>query len=115
MRLKNIVSRGVEDSSLMSESEEDEEEEASEVILSRNVVEKKKKKNLRFGEEEEEERRDGLVLLAQSTQMVRSRSQGTTRRVTPTPLVDVEKPLPNGDLYIGSFSGGFPHGSGKYL
>ncbi|CAL9215856.1 unnamed protein product [Arabidopsis halleri] len=99
----------------MSESEEDEEEEASEVILSRNVVEKKKKKNLRFGEKEEEERRDGLVLLAQSTQMVRSRSQGTTRRVTPTPLVDVEKPLPNGDLYIGSFSGGFPHGSGKYL
>jgi 1-phosphatidylinositol-4-phosphate 5-kinase len=97
----------------MSDSEEDEEEEeASEVILS-SVVQKKKKKNLRFGEEVE--RRDGLVLLAQSTPMVRSRSQGTTRRVTPTPLVDVEKPLPNGDLYIGSFSGGFPHGSGKYL
>ncbi|ESQ34595.1 hypothetical protein EUTSA_v100092320mg [Eutrema salsugineum] len=47
--------------------------------------------------------------------MVRSRAQVATRRVTPTPLVDVEKPLPNGDLYIGSFSGGFPHGSGKYL
>nr|XP_027094345.1 phosphatidylinositol 4-phosphate 5-kinase 2-like [Coffea arabica] len=27
----------------------------------------------------------------------------------------IEKHLPNGDLYIGSFSGNSPHGSGKYL
>ncbi|GLT70872.1 hypothetical protein SLA2020_429250 [Shorea laevis] len=60
----------------------------------------------------------------------RSRSQGGTRRVTPTtltnspaltagnacgPSVSVEKGLPNGDLYIGSFAGSAPHGSGKYL
>ncbi|XP_057974772.1 phosphatidylinositol 4-phosphate 5-kinase 1-like [Malania oleifera] len=54
----------------------------------------------------------------------RSRSQGCTRRVTPTiggattsttTTVAVEKLLPNGDLYTGSFSGNVPHGSGKYL
>ncbi|KAK7275690.1 hypothetical protein RIF29_16812 [Crotalaria pallida] len=57
----------------------------------------------------------------------RSRSQGIgTRRVTPTTLsvtLDgcsaagsvVEKILPNGDYYAGSFSGNAPHGSGKYL
>lgn len=66
----------------------------------------------------------------------RSRSQGgSTRRVTPTTTAvatsaafsvsveaiigigatTVEKALPNGDLYIGSFSGSVPHGSGKYL
>ncbi|XWS15084.1 hypothetical protein CRYUN_Cryun35bG0063900 [Craigia yunnanensis] len=55
----------------------------------------------------------------------RSRSQATTRRVTPTTTATafvtaftgaiVEKLLPNGDLYIGSFSSNSPHGSGKYL
>ncbi|KFK42170.1 hypothetical protein AALP_AA2G220100 [Arabis alpina] len=71
-------------------------------------------KKVEIEEEEEEERRDDLLLLA-LTPMVRSKSQGTTRRVTPTSLLDVEKPLPNGDLYMGTFSGGFPNGSGKYL
>lgn len=49
----------------------------------------------------------------------RSRSQATTRRVTPTfsPRGETssEKHLPNGDLYIGKFSGNVPHGVGKYL
>uniref|UniRef100_A0A803NL92 Phosphatidylinositol 4-phosphate 5-kinase n=1 Tax=Cannabis sativa TaxID=3483 RepID=A0A803NL92_CANSA len=64
----------------------------------------------------------------------KSRSQGGTRRVTPTTTAissvvgdttisltsggcttTVERVLPNGDLYIGSFSGTVPHGSGKYL
>lgn len=61
----------------------------------------------------------------------RSRSQSTTRRVTPTLTTttavaagagattssdsSAEKYLPNGDLYIGSFSGNVPQGSGKYL
>lgn len=62
----------------------------------------------------------------------RSRSQAAARRVAPTTTVAVavsvpeavattsgspitEKHLPNGDLYIGSFSGNVPHGSGKYL
>lgn len=62
----------------------------------------------------------------------RSRSQAGIRRVTPTTTATaaaeagaagaviiapstVEKLLPNGDLYIGSFSGTVPHGSGKYL
>ncbi|OAY58225.1 phosphatidylinositol 4-phosphate 5-kinase 1 [Manihot esculenta] len=58
----------------------------------------------------------------------RARSQSATRRVTPTTTgaggvdtsndggsIAVEKLLPNGDLYIGSFSGNAPHGSGKYL
>ncbi|CAL0315512.1 unnamed protein product [Lupinus luteus] len=52
----------------------------------------------------------------------RSRSQGIgARRVTPTTLTivtagsTVEKLLPNGDFYVGRFSGNGPHGSGKYL
>ncbi|KAK6938457.1 MORN motif [Dillenia turbinata] len=61
----------------------------------------------------------------------RSRSQAGTRRVTPTTAIDgsdsatsssspsstsvVEKLLPNGDLYTGTFSNNVPHGSGKYL
>ncbi|KAM7252821.1 hypothetical protein ACFE04_025439 [Oxalis oulophora] len=58
----------------------------------------------------------------------RSRSQSAVRRVTPTTTTvsflattcststtSSEKMLPNGDLYIGSFSAGVPHGSGKYL
>ncbi|XP_022962490.1 phosphatidylinositol 4-phosphate 5-kinase 1-like [Cucurbita moschata] len=69
----------------------------------------------------------------------RSRSQASSRRVTPTTLtinssvvtvgIDsvsgdgtgivastaVEKHLPNGDLYIGSCLGSVPHGLGKYL
>ncbi|GMH00282.1 hypothetical protein Nepgr_002121 [Nepenthes gracilis] len=56
----------------------------------------------------------------------RSRSQATTRKITPTGilstavtdpmrLVRVEKHLPTGDLYIGTFLGSVPHGSGKYL
>ncbi|KAJ6930552.1 phosphatidylinositol 4-phosphate 5-kinase 1-like [Populus alba x Populus x berolinensis] len=54
----------------------------------------------------------------------RARSQSATRRVTPATTVvtassssgtTVEKHLPNGDLYIGSFSGHAPHGSGKYI
>ncbi|MCE3051784.1 hypothetical protein HAX54_050795 [Datura stramonium] len=63
----------------------------------------------------------------------RSKSQATSRRVIPTDGTIctasgttstsgttsnagvVEKHLPNGDLYIGSFSGSSPHGSGKYL
>ncbi|KAL0799111.1 hypothetical protein Bca101_054286 [Brassica carinata] len=86
--------------SLHSEDLEEEKEEASEVFSSR--------------------RRDDSVLqlLAKPSPptMTRSRSQVATRRVTPTPpALEIEKPLPNGDLYIGSFSGGFPHGSGKYL
>ncbi|KAL1561284.1 Phosphatidylinositol 4-phosphate 5-kinase 1 [Salvia divinorum] len=46
----------------------------------------------------------------------RSKSQATCRRVTPAAIPDVvEKRLPNGDLYIGTFSSNTPHGSGKYL
>ncbi|CAN1240229.1 Phosphatidylinositol 4-phosphate 5-kinase 1 [Linum grandiflorum] len=49
----------------------------------------------------------------QPTLVGRPRSQSFTRRVTPSGAV--EKRLPNGDLYTGSFSGSAPHGSGKYL
>ncbi|XP_023535805.1 phosphatidylinositol 4-phosphate 5-kinase 1-like [Cucurbita pepo subsp. pepo] len=65
----------------------------------------------------------------------RNRSQVGNRRVTPTTIITtqstattavstttttrsatvVEKHLPNGDRYTGSFSGGVPHGLGKYL
>ncbi|XP_076893725.1 phosphatidylinositol 4-phosphate 5-kinase 1-like [Bidens hawaiensis] len=69
------------------------------IILSDNVTTKKKKSD---------DETDSLA----STH--RSRSQSTSgRRVTPT--TTLEKHLKNGDLYIGSFSGNVPHGSGKYL
>ncbi|CAL0305529.1 unnamed protein product [Lupinus luteus] len=48
----------------------------------------------------------------------RTRSQTAVRKVTPTTEPDVttvEKILPNGDYYMGSFSFNAPHGSGKYL
>ncbi|CAA7401546.1 unnamed protein product [Spirodela intermedia] len=51
----------------------------------------------------------------------RSRSLAAARRVAPTTEKEaaeatvVEKALPNGDLYLGSFSGNVPHGVGKYL
>ncbi|CAN0892464.1 Phosphatidylinositol 4-phosphate 5-kinase 1 [Linum grandiflorum] len=64
----------------------------------------------------------GISLPPQPIVVVRPRSQSATRRVTPTAGAaaegaesTVEKHLPNGDLYIGSFSGNAPHGSGKYL
>ncbi|KAL0731969.1 hypothetical protein Bca4012_028063 [Brassica carinata] len=87
--------------------------EATQVILTTTTRNAVVSKNVLEGEEAE--RRDDLLLLS-LTPMVRSKSQGATRRVTPTPPPpDVEKPLPNGDLYTGTFSGGFPNGSGKYL
>ncbi|CAN1175455.1 Phosphatidylinositol 4-phosphate 5-kinase 1 [Linum perenne] len=68
----------------------------------------------------------GISLPPQPIVVVRPRSQSATRRVTPTTtppttaaegggVLTVEKHLPNGDLYTGSFSGNAPHGSGKYL
>ncbi|KAF5181771.1 Phosphatidylinositol 4-phosphate 5-kinase [Thalictrum thalictroides] len=49
----------------------------------------------------------------------RSRSQAGNRRVTPANTGGsgflVEKALPNGDLYKGSFVANIPHGVGKYL
>ncbi|XVE55395.1 hypothetical protein DITRI_Ditri03aG0155100 [Diplodiscus trichospermus] len=74
-----------------------------------------------------DEEKDHMVVAVTTptTHSHRSRSQATTRRVTPTTSVTtfmtsgtgatVEKLLPNGDLYIGSFSSNAPHGSGKYL
>ncbi|KAI3718727.1 hypothetical protein L6452_19609 [Arctium lappa] len=64
--------------------------------------------------------------------VAQSRSQAAARRVAPTTTISLavslpetlattsgspttEKHLPNGDLYIESFSGNVPHGSGKYL
>ncbi|CAH2065583.1 unnamed protein product, partial [Thlaspi arvense] len=87
--------------------------EATEGLLSRSIVEKKvlgevcKRENLRVGEgvESEEERRSDLLLLS-LTPMVQLNSQGTMRRVTPTPPVDVEKPQPcshiGGHKYVGN-------------
>ncbi|XP_052203296.1 phosphatidylinositol 4-phosphate 5-kinase 1-like [Diospyros lotus] len=89
------------------------------------------KKSEEEEEEEEEEKvtierpgesQEVLVVVPTVSVVGRSRSQAASRRVTPTTTasaavssVKVEKPLPNGDLYIGSFSGHAPHGSGKYL
>ncbi|XP_044476065.1 phosphatidylinositol 4-phosphate 5-kinase 1-like [Mangifera indica] len=85
--------------------------------------------------EEENTNRTDLKPAVPSIPVVgRTRSQATTRRVTPTTITNavidgetsstggsgiagtvIEKHLPNGDLYRGCFSGNAPHGSGKYL
>ncbi|KAK8552248.1 hypothetical protein V6N12_040855 [Hibiscus sabdariffa] len=75
------------------------------------VLHSKKKKS-------DEEKEDHLVVAVTAPMALHhwSRSQAATRRVTPTTTAaTVERFLPNGDLYIGSFSTNAPHGSGKYL
>ncbi|OVA10602.1 Phosphatidylinositol-4-phosphate 5-kinase [Macleaya cordata] len=82
------------------------------------------------GEEErekEERETEALLVVPPSFVVGRSRSQAGNRRVTPTgesttttttttsSAANVEKVLPNGDLYTGSFVGNVPHGTGKYL
>ncbi|GAB2290849.1 Phosphatidylinositol 4-phosphate 5-kinase 1 [Dionaea muscipula] len=80
---------------------------------------------------EKEARNCGREVIFNSHQpLIWSRSQATTRRVTPTNILSstavsvpstttttttVEKHLSNGDFYIGTFMGNVPHGSGKYL
>ncbi|GMH31345.1 hypothetical protein Nepgr_033188 [Nepenthes gracilis] len=76
-------------------------------------------------EREKESRNLGREVIFQPRQsLIRSRSQATTTNVTPTGIlssvviapiepVTVEKFLPNGDLYIKTFLGNVPHGSGK--
>ncbi|GLT57747.1 hypothetical protein SLA2020_306970 [Shorea laevis] len=71
-------------------------------------------------EDDKEKERDARhLVVAVPPPVYRNRSQATTRRVTPTNITaaapSVERLLPNGDLYTGSFSGNVPHGSGKYL
>ncbi|WCJ44591.1 phosphatidylinositol-4-phosphate 5-kinase 1 [Euphorbia peplus] len=72
-----------------------------------------------------------IVLVTEKVSPViinRPRSQSAGRRVTPANIsltasdliggsaaATVEKQIPNGDLYMGSFSGNAPHGLGKYL
>ncbi|KAF7140864.1 hypothetical protein RHSIM_Rhsim06G0108400 [Rhododendron simsii] len=81
-----------------------------------------------FDEEKKkpEERETGITTDSNKTVVLlvgRSRSQALTKRVTPTTTTTTttarsataEKLLPNGDLYVGSFSGTVPNGSGKYL
>ncbi|KAL3504088.1 hypothetical protein ACH5RR_033929 [Cinchona calisaya] len=88
------------------------------------------------GGEEEKFLESSTTLLSTTAKSVilipRSKSQAATRRVTPTTSAtteaegggsssggssegNLEKHLPNGDLYRGTFSGNSPHGSGKYL
>lgn len=59
------------------------------------------------------------LVVGQIPQVYRSRSQPGSRRVTPAATTvtstSVEKLLPNGDLYTGSFVSNVPHGVGKYL
>ncbi|KAK7301299.1 hypothetical protein RJT34_12160 [Clitoria ternatea] len=91
--------------------------------LARDVV-SGAKKNKPEPEKEEREKppRSPSPPVAAVVVTGRSRSQGGTRRVTPATLPAssdagsaVERILPNGDFYAGSFSGNVPHGSGKYL
>ncbi|KAL2503523.1 Phosphatidylinositol 4-phosphate 5-kinase 1 [Abeliophyllum distichum] len=92
----------------------------------------KKKLELEENEEKLGREKETLIDLAPNTITTttpksviiipRSKSQATCRRVTPTSVSPsgnagdmIEKHLPNGDLYIGTFANNTPHGSGKYL
>ncbi|KAL8485497.1 hypothetical protein ACS0TY_027693 [Phlomoides rotata] len=92
-----------------------------EPVLCNENEEKKSSRNL----ERENEKLVEIAATATTPRSViiipRSKSQATSRRVTPASISDacsaniIEKRLPNGDLYIGTFSNNSPHGSGKYL
>ncbi|XAR62617.1 1-phosphatidylinositol-4-phosphate 5-kinase [Bertholletia excelsa] len=82
-----------------------------------------KKKKSEKGDTEKRAETQAATLFPQSVS-VGHRSRSQAKRVTPTTTsttttattsATVEKSLPNGDLYIGSFSGNAPHGSGKYV
>ncbi|KAJ7959097.1 Phosphatidylinositol 4-phosphate 5-kinase [Quillaja saponaria] len=91
--------------------------------LSDVVYSTKKKKSEEDKVDKEAEKTPQKVVSPPAIVVGRSRSQAGARRVAPTTLAiapdntatTAEKVLPNGDLYLGSFSGKVPHGSGKYL
>lgn len=55
------------------------------------------------------------VVPTPSSPVVVSARGASARRVTPSGAEKVERQLPNGDIYTGSFAGSVPHGTGKYL
>ncbi|GAB4861382.1 Phosphatidylinositol 4-phosphate 5-kinase 1 [Ancistrocladus abbreviatus] len=78
------------------------------------------------GEGNESKNQGREVVFQPQQSLIRSRSQATTRKVTPALILStvatvsmgptmVEEHVRNGDLYIGTFLGNVPHGSGKYL
>ncbi|KAE8669123.1 Phosphatidylinositol 4-phosphate 5-kinase 2 [Hibiscus syriacus] len=76
-----------------------------------NVVSNTKKKK-------SDDEKDHLVVANTTPMSYNHRSRRVTPTATATAMVAdaaIEKVLPNGDIYTGSFSGNAPHGSGKYL
>ncbi|KAK4429695.1 Phosphatidylinositol 4-phosphate 5-kinase [Sesamum alatum] len=96
-----------------------------EPLLSTKLAENDKKKSKDGNLDKEKEKSSDCSTTATTPRSViiipRSKSQATCRRVTPTSISEsnsanvLEKHLPNGDLYIGTFSNNTPHGLGKYL
>ncbi|KAL0360178.1 UNVERIFIED_CONTAM: Phosphatidylinositol 4-phosphate 5-kinase [Sesamum radiatum] len=94
-------------------------------LLSTEPAENDKKKSKDENLDREKEKLSDNSTTATTPRSViiipRSKSQATCRRVTPTSISEsnsanvLEKHLPNGDLYIGTFSNNTPHGLGKYL
>ncbi|KAJ7959096.1 Phosphatidylinositol 4-phosphate 5-kinase [Quillaja saponaria] len=87
------------------------------------VYSTKKKKSEEDKVDKETEKTPQKVVSPLAIVVGRSRSHPGTRRIAPITLATApdntattaEKVLPNGDLYLGSFTGKVPHGSGKYL
>ncbi|KAG9457213.1 hypothetical protein H6P81_001721 [Aristolochia fimbriata] len=73
------------------------------------------------GDEDCKKKEDEGTAAVAFSPVVRTRTQAASRRVTPTTTAAaacsnaIEKLLPNGDLYTGTFAGNVPHGTGKYL
>ncbi|XP_030938570.1 phosphatidylinositol 4-phosphate 5-kinase 2-like [Quercus lobata] len=85
-----------------------------ETILS--VLSDQQPNNKKKSEEDDEEEEVELVVPPPCLVVGRTRSPSGSRRVSPTASpTTVEKLLPNGDLYNGTYSGNVPHGHGKYL
>nr|POF07887.1 phosphatidylinositol 4-phosphate 5-kinase 1 [Quercus suber] len=84
-----------------------------ETVLS--VLSDQQPNNKKKSEEDDEEEVE-LVVPPPCLVVGRTRSPTGSRRVSPTASpTTVEKLLPNGDLYNGTYSGNVPHGHGKYL
>ncbi|KAL8136351.1 hypothetical protein V2J09_002352 [Rumex salicifolius] len=72
-------------------------------------------------EEDDDEEEEEEKVLVIPPQLSRTRTRQSLRRVAPTISADqtttvhVERVLPNGDLYTGTFLRSAPHGNGKYL
>ncbi|GAB2277666.1 Phosphatidylinositol 4-phosphate 5-kinase 1 [Dionaea muscipula] len=98
----------------------------NDTVCSDNRTEKSSEEEEEDEEEEEEEEEKEMVVVPPLSSSGWNRAQPGLRRIAPAISTSsipglipgcrtVERVLPNGDLYTGTFLGNAPHGAGKYL